>query len=213
MIQRITSWLGSLVPRPPSPLGNRQCESCERAASVLNYRLIRKGEGLERYYCTACARVRLWIPNPTKQRSVVEPSHETADVEVEVERILFTGEERQLVGLREVCGQRRLVFDTGICEATAIWWTLKGELTPRPLTHQAWVATVIALGATVKSVCVVSREEDTYFAEVRLLHQRDPVTINVRPSDGLLVAMRAGAPILFAEALLAADSVSQSEPA
>jgi bifunctional DNase/RNase len=136
-----------------------------------------------------------------------------AEVPVLVERVLFTGSEMQLLVLREVGGPRRLPFGIGYVEATAVWWALKREPSPRPLTHQAWVDTVAALGAKAGSAGVVARRGGTYFAELRLVRGGAPAVIDVRPSDAILFALRAGVPFFFAEPLLAADSVSAPEPA
>ncbi|WP_161968092.1 bifunctional nuclease family protein [Fimbriiglobus ruber] len=130
-----------------------------------------------------------------------------------MERVIFTGSDWQLLVLREIGGPRRLPFGIGYVEATAIWWMLKAEPISRPLTHQAWVDTVIALGAKVQSAVVVARRGDTYFAELRVVRDGVMSIIDVRPSDAILVALRAGVPFLFSETLLTADSASGPEPA
>src|SRR5262249_33144341 len=58
-----------------------------------------------------------------------------------------------------------------------------------------------------------ARRGNIYFAELRLLRDGVPTIIDVRPSDAMLVALRSGAPFLFAEPLLVPDSVSEPEPA
>jgi bifunctional DNase/RNase len=156
----------------------------------------------------------LWIPNPTRQGSVVQGAEESAEIPVEVERIIFSSNSYfHVVIVRETDGPRRLSFATGYSEVVAIWHTLKSETFPRPLTHQAWLATVTALGATVQSVCVHARQDETYLAEVRLLHNQSLIGIDVRPSDGLLIALQAKARFLFTDQLLTADAVSGPEPA
>jgi bifunctional DNase/RNase len=125
---------------------------------------------------------------------------------------MFPGANEQLLVLREADGPRRLSVIIGYHEATALWWFLKQEPCSRPLTHHAWVDTVAALGGSIAPACVVARREGTYFAELRLLREGQPVTIDVRPSDALLVALRAGAPFLFADSLWATDAVSEPEP-
>jgi bifunctional DNase/RNase len=154
------------------------------------------------------------VPSPAGE-GVVEPAvRGAAKVPVHVERVIFfTGSDMQLLVLREVGGPRRLPFGLGYFEATAVWWTLKGETSPRPLTHQAWVDTVAALGASVQSAVVVARRGEAYFAELRLARDGVPAIIDVRPSDAILVALRAGVPFSFTEPLFGADSVSEPEPA
>jgi bifunctional DNase/RNase len=50
-------------------------------------------------------------------------------------------------------------------------------------------------------------------AEIRLLGEGGQVRLDVRPSDAILIALGAGVPFLIAEGLLAADAVSEPEPA
>jgi bifunctional DNase/RNase len=136
----------------------------------------------------------------------------STEVEVEVERIIFCESAlQQIVVLHEINGQRRLSLITGYFEAMALWWTLKREPNPRPITHQAWISTIVALGAEAQSVCVLTRHEDTYFAELRLRSAGSLVKVDIRPSDALTIAMRAGVPFRFREGLLQAYGVSEPE--
>jgi bifunctional DNase/RNase len=131
-----------------------------------------------------------------------------------VERILcYSGSTNQHIILRDAQGQRRLTLTTGYFEAAALWWLMTGESNPRPLTHEAWLGTVISLGYKVESACVHDRREDTYFAEIRLCRGGEIVRVDVRPSDALLLSLRAGVPFCFTEQLLARCAVSGPEPA
>ena len=104
-------------------------------------------------------------------------------------------------------------FKTGYFEASALWWFFKGVSLPRPPTHDAWVSTVFALGWKVRSACVSDRREDAYFAEIRLFREEAEVKVDVRPSDAIIFALRAGVPLSFKEKVLAAYGVSEPEPA
>ena len=101
-------------------------------------------------------------------------------------------------------------FVLGIFEATTIDRILKRLPCPRPLTHDAWLSTVTFLGAVVQAVCLHDLRENTYFTEVRLHHDGRLVQVDVRPSDGLGLALKAGAPILIADRLLAEVSNPES---
>jgi uncharacterized protein len=213
MFGRFVTWWRTLFRRATPAAASKPCEKCGRPATMFEYRASPGGPGAERHFCKACAQRTIWIPNPAGQGAVEPPAGRAAELPVEVERIIFTGSDQQLLVLREVGGPRRLPFGTGCFEAAAVWWTLKREPSPRPLTHQAWADTVAVLGAVVKSACVVARRGDTYFAELRMLRDGVRATVDVRPSDAMLVALRAGVPFLFAESLFAADSVSEPQPA
>jgi bifunctional DNase/RNase len=126
---------------------------------------------------------------------------------MEVERVIISEtHEQQVVILREVDGERRMPFVLGIFEATAIDRTVKGLASPRPLVHDAWLATVRALGAELRAACIHDLREHTYFAELRLDQGRQRVRVDVRPSDAVLLALKAGVPVLVPDRLLSAAS-------
>jgi len=192
----------------------KNCEKCGQAAVVFEYRPSPEGSGSERYFCESCARKTLWIPNPGHQHPAEAPDGCVTEIRVEVEKIIyFSDADEQLLVLREIGGQRRISFTTGCYEATAVWRALKREPSPRPLTHQAWINTVVALGARIQSTCVVSSKEATYFAEVRLIHGGERIMIDVRPSDALMFAIQSGVPLLFVNGLLAVYGILDPEPA
>lgn len=210
MLRRLVSWWRS---RGQPPSTTPPCEKCGHPASVFDYRRTTEGNESERQYCGPCSQRNLWIPTPFRGGAVVASAGGEPEIRVEVERlVVFTSGDEQLVILREVGGPRRLSFVTGYTEVTALNLTLRQAPSTRPQTHQAWLDTVTALGASVKSACVLSRRDVVYFAEIRLLRDGNVVRIDARPSDALLIALRAGVPFLFAEGLLAADAVSEPEP-
>jgi bifunctional DNase/RNase len=94
----------------------------------------------------------------------------------------------------------------GIFEATSIDRCVKGVPSPRPLTHDAWAATIEALGAHVESVSIAELQDHTYFTSLRLKRGDERIDVDVRPSDGVVVALLSGAPIHIPEPLL--DSVT-----
>jgi len=130
-----------------------------------------------------------------------------------IEKILWSEATEKLLILREVEGARRLSFMTGYFEASALWWFIKGASIPRPPTHDAWVNTVLALGWKVRSACVFDRRQENYLAEIRLFREQTEVKVDVRPSDAIIFALRAGVPLYFKEKVLTAYGISEPEPA
>ena len=119
---------------------------------------------------------------------------------MEVEKLVFNSNRlEQVVVLKEAEGPRRLSFVTGYPEAVGILYALKGETSPRPVTHQAWLSTVAVLGADVQSACVHDRRDETYFADIHLSRSGDRLKIDVRPSDALIISLRGSVPFLFSE--------------
>jgi bifunctional DNase/RNase len=58
----------------------------------------------------------------------------------------------------------------------------------------------------VQAACIHDLREQTYVAEVRLDRGGELVQVDVRPSDAVMLALKAGAPMLIADRLLAAPS-------
>ena len=108
-----------------------------------------------------------------------------------------------IVLLRERDGTRYLPIWIGAPEATAIAFALQGVETPRPLTHDLFVATLDALGATLTAVHVTRLAEGTFYAELHLDHGGETTVVSARPSDAIALASRLqDIPILGAEEVL-----------
>jgi bifunctional DNase/RNase len=205
-----------------------RCQECQ-AAAVLHVTDARgRSVVAERHLCEDHAR-RFLETNPTPAQDVtrrrrssegilaahavegimeVRPGgHRAASSEVEVDLgrvIISERHEQQVVGLREVRGDRAFSIMCGIFEATALDRTLKGLSIPRPLTHDAWAATIATLGGEVQDVLIGDLRDYTYFAEVRIRRDGRLVSIDVRPSDAFVLAVKCGVAILIPERLLAA---------
>ncbi len=164
----------------------------------------------EVHLCEECARRVFAEPYPEDHQQ----RPRATEVRVDVQRVIISEiHDQQVLVFREIEGERRLTFVLGIFEATAIDRILKRVVCPRPLTHDAWLATITAIGAVVEAVCIHDLKEHTYFAEVRLRLDGKLVPVDVRPSDGLALALRANAPFLIADRLLAEVAESQNKPA
>jgi bifunctional DNase/RNase len=123
---------------------------------------------------------------------------------MEIARVIISEvAEQQLIVLRESEGERIFSYMSGIFEATAIDRILKHLPSPRPLIHDAWLSTIVALGAQVQAVCITSLSDAVYFAELRLHCPAGVIWVDMRPSDAIAMALKANAPIFIPEGLLA----------
>jgi uncharacterized protein len=121
--------------------------------------------------------------------------------------------------LREQEGARRVLpIYIAPEEAQAIERGIKQFVPPRPLTHDLLRDVLEALGATlVRLVVTELRESDqgggTFFAELVLELPGGTTTVSSRPSDGVALAVRTGAPIFVADDVLdrAATAVADEE--
>jgi uncharacterized protein len=110
-----------------------------------------------------------------------------------------------VVLLREPLGGDVVLIHIGSNEALAILLGLRDIPVPRPMTHDLLVDLIESLGGRLERVMVDALEDSTYLGvlELRLEHRDEPVYIDSRPSDALALAVRTGAPILVAPAVLA----------
>jgi hypothetical protein len=91
-------------------------------------------------------------------------------------------------------------------EAAAIAMALQGVTAPRPLTHDLFVATLRVLGTPLRSVRITRLEEGVFYGEL-VLGEHGATVVDARPSDAIALALRAGAPVLVAERVLAEAGV------
>ena len=113
-----------------------------------------------------------------------------------------------IVLLSESDGERYLPIWIGSVEATAIAYEQQGVKPPRPLTHDLMINVIDALGSKLERVRITGMKDGLYFAELDLANAQ-PVT--VRPSDGIALALRAGAPIFADDDLIETAGIAVEE--
>ncbi|HOM81868.1 MAG TPA: bifunctional nuclease family protein [Armatimonadota bacterium] len=97
---------------------------------------------------------------------------------------------------------RQLPIQIGPFEAHSIYMVLQGEQPPRPLTHDLFKTVIERLGAKIDSLTIDDLFHSTYYAKLALQVKDGILDIDTRPSDGIALALRAGAPIYVAESVL-----------
>ncbi len=104
-----------------------------------------------------------------------------------------------IVLLREADGQRYLPIWIGAPEASAIAFAQQGVTPPRPLTHDLMVDVIRALGASLSEVHITDLSDGVFYA---VLVFASGTQVSARPSDAIALALRTGARVLGAEAVL-----------
>lgn len=211
MLRRLAIWLlNKIAGSSPPPVSNgsenrpvvRRCERCDKPR-VFHISLIdRTTLRGEAHLCEECARrfLSAEVPNPGSPRV----NGGGGERQVFVDKVIISeANDQQMLVFREAEGNRYLSFGLGIFEATAIDRTLRGITAPRPLTHDAWLLSITAVGASVRSGLIHDRRGETYFAELRLSRGPEIFTVDLRPSDALMVCLKAGVPFSISERLLA----------
>lgn len=104
-----------------------------------------------------------------------------------------------IVLLRETGGERYLPIWIGAVEATAIAFAQQGVVPPRPLTHDLLRDVLSALGRELRQVRITDLDDGVFFATLVF---DDGTEVGARPSDAIALALRTGAAIVGADAVL-----------
>jgi bifunctional DNase/RNase len=127
---------------------------------------------------------------------------------MELTRIIISeNNEQQIIYLKEIEGERTFPIVIGIFEATSIDRRVKGQSTPRPLTHDLLASAIELLGGEVQDIYISELRDHTYYAKLRIRHEGETIEVDSRPSDAIAVAVTVDCPIFVAEDVI--DEVAQ----
>ena len=87
----------------------------------------------------------------------------------------------------------------GLWEAISIRNAIKGEVLPRPITHDLFVEVVKRLHATVTALSIDALEDGIFYAKLHVKRDGVVEVVDCRPSDGIAIALRTDAPITVEE--------------
>lgn len=124
-------------------------------------------------------------------------------IQMELRRIIISElDPHQIVILKEVEGERNFPIVIGVFEATSIDRRVKGEQSPRPLTHDLILAVVEQMGGEIQDIVICDLKEHTYFAKLRIRKDGELTEVDCRPSDAIAVAVASRVPIYVEESVL-----------
>ena len=131
-------------------------------------------------------------------------------VPVELSRIIISEtQDTQVIVLKEKEGRRILPIWIGLPEAMAINRRVRGEKSPRPMTHDLAAELIRGLSPGLERVTVDAFTPQgpqggggVFHAR---LHVKGGLVFDCRPSDAVALAVRLEAPIFVAEAVLAQE--------
>ncbi len=119
---------------------------------------------------------------------------------MELVRIIISdNNEQQIIYLKEVDGERTFPIVIGIFEATSIDRRVRGQSTPRPLTHDLLANTIDQLGGELQDIYISELRDHTYFAKLRIKKEGEMIEVDSRPSDAIAIAVTVEVPIFVAE--------------
>lgn len=192
---------------------NITCEApgcSERAVFHLTWARARRTESVQ-HYCDEHAQVALSNHDFNEPVGPGELSRTSGARCFDIELVVICEtHDEQAVYLREVRGRRNFPILIGIFEATSIDRKLQDFKAPRPLTHDAIFSAIQALSGELEDVlidrldnCQIDGvETKMYFAKLRIRQNVRLVSVDVRPSDALAVALIAEKPIFVADSVL-----------
>jgi Uncharacterized conserved protein len=99
-------------------------------------------------------------------------------------------------------GPRRIPIIVGMFEAQSIAIKLEGINTPRPMTHDLFIAFTKATGYNLKEVFIFKFEDGIYYSELVLTNGNDTICIDSRSSDAIAIALRTNCSIYTTEAIM-----------
>ncbi|NLZ26165.1 MAG: bifunctional nuclease family protein [Chloroflexi bacterium] len=132
------------------------------------------------------------------------------ECEIDSVRVSLTNQDRVVV-LKDKNSERYLPIWIGLFESESLTIALQGVQTARPLTHDLLLNTIHSLGAQFIRVEIVSIEEDVYFAQLVLLMDGKQVNIDCRPSDALVLLVRARVPIFVSEEIMSTAAIQPED--
>lgn len=123
-------------------------------------------------------------------------------IQVHVDRVgLIPDSGSMSVFLKDQAGGRFLIIQVGVFEGTAILQGINKIPSRRPLSHDLLVNLIKNLGAQVQYLVIHNLVDNTYYGRIHLVRKGKEVLLDTRPSDGIAVCVRVGAPIYVDERL------------
>jgi len=125
-----------------------------------------------------------------------------------------------IVLLRDKEERNFLPIWIGMFEAAAIAMELQGYNPPRPMTHDLMRNIIERAGLHVLKVIINEVKEDTFYALLELvpadilekdIKEDNIIRFDCRPSDGVALSVRTGAPLYVSEAVMVKAKMVNAE--
>ncbi len=124
-------------------------------------------------------------------------------IEMEVVAVqLEPNSNHPLVWLKDKGQQVFLPIAIGNFEAIAIFMVLYNEPPPRPIVYDLLRSIIEGFDVRVEQVVINALKDETFYAEITLVHDGKSICIDSRPSDALALALRVNARIFVADQVI-----------
>jgi hypothetical protein len=123
-------------------------------------------------------------------------------IEVKVDRVgMVPNSGAMSIFLKDAARGRVLVIQVGVFEGSAILHGMSKVSGKRPMSHDLITEVIRDLGGEVQFLRIHDLVENTYYGELRLKKEGREISVDTRPSDGIALCLRVGAPIFVEEKL------------
>lgn len=143
----------------------------------------------------------LWIPLK------IETLAYFIEMEVKGIRVDALGQSPVVI-LADKEGKKALPIWIGLPEASAIDRELNQISTPRPMTHDLLYSILRQAQIKIKEVKIIQLKNHTYYATLSLISNKGPLDVDARPSDAIILALKAKAPILISTKILEEQGIA-----
>lgn len=106
---------------------------------------------------------------------------------------------QQIVVLREKEGERSFPIVIGLPEVIAIDRRLKGEMLPRPMTHDLLAGVIEQMGGQLLKVVINDLQDHTFYARLHIRVRGEVVEVDSRPSDAIALSAGMDVPLFVDE--------------
>lgn len=133
------------------------------------------------------------------------------DIEVRIRGLMMDPSTNMpIVVLKDVASDSVMPIWVGIYEANAIAVEIEKVAAPRPMTHDLLRNLVRHLNARLDRIVITELKTDTFFAMLCLTQGEEQITIDVRPSDAIALALRGDCPIYVSEQVMQSSRLNAS---
>jgi len=122
-------------------------------------------------------------------------------IHVNVKGVAYDQSGNPIILLTDQEEEKVLPIWVGLMEAYSIAIALENIAMPRPLTHDLLKDLCDQVGAKISRIIISDMKENTFYAEIHLLHKNKEMVIDSRPSDAVALALRTNAPVFLTREL------------